>query len=44
VGIAAGNNGRSCCQHEVCGNHLHVGDVCRVVRCIIPSTMYRKTL
>jgi hypothetical protein len=35
VGIAAGNNGRSCCQHEVCGNHLHVGDVCRVVRCIV---------
>ena len=27
VGCDAGDNGRSCVSHEVCGNHVRVGDV-----------------
>ena len=27
VGCDAGDNGRSCVSHEICGNHVHVGDV-----------------
>jgi hypothetical protein len=35
VGLYSSTNGRSCCQHSCCGEHVDVGDVLRVVRCVI---------
>jgi hypothetical protein len=35
VGLHANSNGRSCCQHHCCGEHVQVGDVLRLVRCIV---------
>lgn len=31
------NNGRECCQHEVCGMHLLVGEVVKLVPTIISN-------
>ena len=31
VGTSSATNGRSCQLHEVCGEHLCEGDVCRLV-------------
>ena len=31
VGISSPTSGRSCLLHEVCGDHLKEGDVCRLV-------------
>lgn len=35
VGLEMPNNGRSCCQHEVCGRFVSTGDVLRLVRCVV---------
>jgi hypothetical protein len=32
VGLHCSNNGRSCVSHEICGQHVIVGDVLRLVR------------
>ena len=31
VGISSSTNGRSCINHDVCGEHLQEGDVCRLI-------------
>ena len=33
VGLRSGTNDRSCCQHEICGAQVLVGDVLRLVHC-----------
>ena len=35
VGLRSGTNDRSCCQHEICGAQVLVGDVLRLVKCIV---------
>jgi hypothetical protein len=35
VGLQASSNGRSCVQHKVCGEHVVVGDVLRLKRCVV---------
>ena len=37
VGLRGSNNGRSCERHEVCGADVDVGDVLRLVPCILPN-------
>lgn len=33
VGLSASTSGRTCNEHAVCGEHLHQGDICRLIRC-----------
>ena len=35
VGLHASNNGRSCSVHPCCGDFLKVGDLLRLVKCIV---------
>ena len=35
VGLDGDANGRSCTAHDVCGEHVAVGDALRLVRCIV---------
>ena len=35
VGLHANNNGRSCSVHPCCGDFLKVGDLLRLVKCIV---------
>jgi hypothetical protein len=35
VGLFSSSNGRFCCQHKICGEHLCVGDVLRLVKTVI---------
>lgn len=35
VGLAHHSNGRSCTLHEVCGRHVMVGDVLRLVKTVV---------
>jgi hypothetical protein len=35
LGLHSGTNNRSCCQHEKCGEHVVVGDILRLVQCIV---------
>ena len=35
VGLRASNNGRSCTMHNTCGASLRVGDVLRLVSCVV---------
>ncbi len=35
VGLLQANNGRSCCQHAICGVHLENGDLVRLVNCVV---------
>jgi hypothetical protein len=35
VGLHSDTNDRSCCQHEKCGEHVVVGDILRLVKCIV---------
>jgi hypothetical protein len=35
VGLHSNSNGRSCCQHRCCGEHVQVGDVLRLVKCVV---------
>jgi hypothetical protein len=32
VGMYGDSNGRCCADHDECGRHLRVGDICRLVR------------
>jgi hypothetical protein len=32
VGMYGDSNGRCCAEHDECGRHLDVGDICRLVR------------
>ena len=31
VGTSSATNGRSCINHDVCGEHLQEGDICRLI-------------
>ena len=33
VGLSSPTSGRSCQIHEVCGEHLHPGDMCKLILC-----------
>jgi hypothetical protein len=33
VGLSSSSSGRNCQDHDVCGEHLCNGDICRLVRC-----------
>jgi hypothetical protein len=35
VGLFSSSNGRFCCSHKVCGQHVCVGDVLRLVKDIV---------
>ena len=35
VGLYACSNGRSCSRHETCGQHVKVGNVLRLVKCVV---------
>ena len=35
IGLDSNTNGRSCTAHDVCGEHVAVGDALCLVRCII---------
>ena len=35
VGLNSSTNGRSCTRHDKCGDHVCVGDVLRLVRCVV---------
>jgi hypothetical protein len=35
VGLFSSSNGRFCCMHKTCGEHVCVGDVLRLVKTII---------
>lgn len=35
VGLHSNSNGRSCCQHKCCGEHVKIGDVLRLVKCVV---------
>ena len=35
VGLLSDTNGRSCCSHEVCGEFLLQGDLCRLVKTVV---------
>lgn len=35
VGLNMSSNGRECCQHDVCGNHLLINDVVKITPTII---------
>jgi hypothetical protein len=35
VGLNSATNGRSCSQHPVCGQEVKVGDILRLVECIV---------
>jgi hypothetical protein len=35
IGLHSNSNGRSCCQHRCCGEHVKVGDVLRLVKCVV---------
>lgn len=35
VGLYSSTNGRSCTRHETCGEHLSVGDLLRLVKCVV---------
>jgi hypothetical protein len=35
VGLHASNNGRSCSVHPCCGDFLKVGDLLRLVKCVV---------
>jgi hypothetical protein len=35
VGLHSNSNGHSCCQHKCCGEHVKVGDVLRLVKCVV---------
>ena len=37
VGLHMKNNGRECCQHETCGEHLMKGDVIKVIQTMITN-------
>lgn len=37
VGLNASSNGRSCCQHAICGVSLQVGDVVKLVDTMVES-------
>lgn len=39
VGLENGSNGRSCCQHDICGKYLLPRDVVRLVKCVVTSEM-----
>lgn len=36
VGLLSDTNGRSCCQHDVCGKHVRKGDVLVLRQCVVP--------
>jgi hypothetical protein len=40
VGLRSGTNDRSCCQHEICGAQVLVGDVLRLVKCIVTINLH----
>jgi hypothetical protein len=35
VGLFSSSNGRFCCSHKVCGQHVCVGDVLRLVKTVV---------
>ena len=35
VGLHASSNGRSCSVHTCCGDHVVVGDLIRLVKCLV---------
>ena len=35
VGLYCGGNGRSCCSHKICGEHVKVGDLPRLVPTVV---------
>jgi hypothetical protein len=35
VGLSSASNGRSCCQHHICGEHVAANDVLRLVKCVV---------
>ena len=35
VGLGAATNGRSCCIHSCCGDHVRVGNLLRLVKCVV---------
>jgi hypothetical protein len=35
IGLHSSDNGRSCCTHSCCGDHLKVGDLLRLVKCVV---------
>ena len=35
VGLHGSNNGRSCSVHGCCGEHVKVGDLLRLVKCVV---------
>jgi hypothetical protein len=35
VGLSASTNGRSCTRHTKCGNHVHIDDLLRLVKCVV---------
>jgi hypothetical protein len=41
VGLFESNNGRSCCQHEICGRYVRNGDLLRLSNTIV--TINEKT-
>jgi hypothetical protein len=37
VGLDMSNNGRSCTQHSICGKHVAVNDILRLVSCVVTT-------
>ncbi len=35
VGLYCGSNGRSCCSHKICGQHVVPGDLLRLVQTVV---------
>jgi hypothetical protein len=40
VGLHASTNGRSCSVHTYCGQHVKVGDLLRLVKCVVTINGY----
>lgn len=34
-GLNSNTNGRSCTLHSICGEHVEIGDVLRIVKCVV---------
>jgi hypothetical protein len=35
VGLYCGSNGRSCCRHNICGEHVVPGDLLHLVQTVV---------